>query len=469
MSNGRPAIRRRSRSAAWLLSAVALTIGPALLLPAAAPASRQNRTAPQGACPLTIELAPATLTAGEAATVTGSLLCATSTEAAEQTVTVYQRVAGTPGFNAVGTATTDASGVYRFTTEALQANGAFYVRADGKRSRQVPVKVAPLVTISGPAANTQLSLPGHSRLASAGAGNTVTFAGTVSPGEAGGHVILQRESAVNENWSPIAVGEVGAEGKYSITHTFSIPGTIDVRVVVRAHGLLAGVSEPLAYQIARRQNPRLTIQASPAQLTYGQSVIVSGTAPAAPNVPVTLLARTPGDEFAPVATASTDASGNYVFPAQSPLHSTSYKVSGVHTTSTTLFEGVKVLLSANVSSTTIQDGEPLTFSGTIAPVHVGQVVDLERQNPEGIGFHVVDVGTVDAGGSYSIEHTVSGAGTDVFRIKVAGDAENQAAASELFKIQVTPAPGAVLGALKAKVPGTLAEPPLSVEPERAVP
>jgi hypothetical protein len=393
--------------------------------------------------------------AGEAATVAGSLVCASASDDAEQTVTVYERIAPTPGFNAVGTATTDASGAYRFSTEPLEGNGAFYVRSQGSRSRQVSVKVAPLVTISGPPAGTQLSLHGHSGLAGAHNSNTVTFTGTVTPDSAGRRVILQRESAVNENWTPIAFGEVGTEGAYSIIHTFTVPGAFDVRVVVRGRGLLAGVSEPLAYQIARRQNPRLTIQASPDPLSYGQSVTLSGSAPGAEHVALTLLARTLGNEFAPIATTTTDGSGAYAFPVQSPLQSTSYEVTGAHTSSTALFVGVKALLTATVSATSVQAGEPLSFSGTVAPDHAGQVVDLERQNPEGTGFHTVAVGTVGAGGTYSIEHTVSGAGTQSFRIKIPGDAENLAAASELLKVQVT---RALDGPLEAQAPGAESTP-----------
>jgi hypothetical protein len=48
------------------------------------------------------------------------------------------------------------------------------------------------------------------------------------------------------------------------------------------------------------------------------------------------------------------------------------------------------------------------------------------------------------GGTYTIEHTVWGASRAVFRIKVPGDNENQPVSSELFKVEVTPAPPGVL-------------------------
>jgi hypothetical protein len=475
MSNGEPPSRNRRRPRpAWLLDAVALTVGSALLLPSAAPASKQRSTSHSSAfiaaagesssespgestgtplghghregragrrsgCGVEVSVAPSVLTAGESATVTGSLTCPTSVDAAEQAVTIYQHDAGTPGFSVVGTTTTEASGAYRFTTEVLATNSVFYARVQGAHSGRVSVKLAPLVTISGPPDGTQLSIAGHRGGAGASAGNTVTFSGTVGPADAGARVVLQRESStVNENWLRIGLGEVGADGGYSITHTFSIPGTANIRILVRSRGRRVGLSESLSYQIVRRQNPLLTIQASPGSVSYGQSVTLSGTAAQAAHEPLTLLARTRQSAFAPVATVMTDGSGGYTFPAQSPLQSTVYKVSAAHASSVTLSEGVRPLLTAQVSSSAVHAGEPLTFSGAIVPDRAGQLVYLERQNPDGVGFHRVAVGTLGTGGSYSIEHTVSSSDTQVFRIKIPGNSEDQAVASELFKISVTP-------------------------------
>ncbi|MGD0452034.1 MAG: hypothetical protein ABSB69_00415 [Solirubrobacteraceae bacterium] len=474
-----PQLRRRAVS---VLSAGALAIAPGLLLPSPAPATQhrltvqssdvtpaapgeasvappgestgqpapnsERRAGRSGRCQLQIEVAPSPLTAGESATAVGSLTCPSPGDASEQTVTIYQRSTGTPGFGVAGTTTTEASGAFRFTTEPLLANSTFYARTQGARSERRAVKVTALVTISGPPESTQLtqlSLAGRRSDASALASNTLTFTGTVSPDDVGGRVVLQRESATDsEDWRRIGLGEVGADGDYSISHTFLRAGTATVRVVVHARGLLPVASEPLTYVIAPRQNPRLTISASAEQLSYGQSVTLSGTATAAANQSLTLLARTAESAFAPVATVTTAGNGSYEFPAQAPLRSTMYKVAGAGTSSTAAFETVKPLLSAQVSSTSVQTGEPLTFSGTITPAHAGQVVYLQRQNPSGLSFHTVDVGTVSAGGAYSIEHTVSGGGTQVFRIKVPGDSGDPAVASEPFKIQVAPAATAPL-------------------------
>jgi hypothetical protein len=379
---------RGLRYAAFLLFAATLSVGQGLLAPASAPAMRrpapqpaageepgvtppsestgqsareERRAGRHGRCHVAIELTASRLTAGEPATVLGSVTCSLSAEASEQTVTVYQRDSATQGFVVVGTTTTEASGAFRFTTEAVDATSVFFASAQDARSKRATVRVTPLVTISGPPKDTQLAAASRSD-ASARAADTLTFTGTVSPNDAGARVVLQRESAiVSENWHRIGLGEVGADGTYSISHTFARPGSATVRVVVRGNGLLSVASEPLTYEVTSRQNPRLTLEA------------------------------------------------------------------------------VKPLLSAQVSATSVQAGQRLTFSGTVTPAHAGQPVYLQRQNISGVGFHVVNVGTLTAGGSYSLEHTVSGAGTQVFRIKVPGGVEGQTVASEPFKIQVTPA------------------------------
>ncbi len=446
---------RRPR-AVLLVSALALAAGAGLLAPGAASARREGRVGAEGRCALQIGAPVGDPTAGEAVTLSGSLTCPTSEAAAEQTVTIYQHLAGIGGFSAIGTTTTEASGAYRFTIEALQANSVFYARANGARSGHVAVKLTPLVTIAGPPDDSMLAVAG--RRAGAGASNaadtlsnTVTFSGTVGTDAAGARVILQRESdTVAGNWRRIAVGEVGANGEYSITHAFFAPGAINVRVVVRARGLLAGISEPLSLQIAHPQNPRLTIQASPGSLNYGGSVTLSGTVAGAAHEPLTLLARTRQGAFAPVATVTTDAAGNYTFPAQSPLQSTLYRVRSARASSVTLSEGVKPLLTAEVSATSVLAGEALTFTGALAPAHAGQAVYVERQNPGGVGFHVVAVGTLGAAGTYSIEHTLSGSGTQVFRVKIPGGGEDEAVASEPFEIQVARAAG---DSLEPQAPG----------------
>jgi hypothetical protein len=437
------------------------------LAPAGASALRGNHRHPArrntsqlGNCKVKINVAPRVIEAGESTLIFGTLLCPGGTSAAGQTVTVFQSSAGTPGVGTVGTATTDAAGNYQLTSPALFTNSAFYDTAGGVQSESKNVKVSPKVSLSGPPDGAQLFTAAGPFLHSGHrhARNTVTFSGTVSPVDTGATVVLQRENAIgNEEWHRIGRGQVGPGGVYSISHTFAAAGDANIRVVVRALGLnTRGASEALSYEISQAQNPALTIQSSADPVSYGQPVTISGTTASGVGTTLTLMARTRlRSSYAPVASTVSTGAGAYTFPVQSPLQSTFYRVTGAGKTSAQLFEGVKYGLTAGASLSTVQAGQPLTFSGTVTPGHAGHPVYLQAQNASGLGFHVVEVGTVTGASTYSILHSPFNAGLRKFRIKVPGDPENQGVASQLFDVNVTAAPSA---ALTPEAPGNTSQP-----------
>ena len=156
-----------------------------------------------------------------------------------------------------------------------------------------------------------------------------------------------------------------------------------------------------------------------------------------------------------MAQVNTNSEGVYSFAPQAPVNSTFYRVQGSgqpcrqprggrckghKLSSAVLYEGVKDVLTAQVSATTVQAGQAITFSGTVSPDHTGHAIYLERQDAHGPGFHVIQVGFVGAGSAYSIVHQLYDAGTKVLRVFIPGGPENQGAASQPFSIQVTPAP-----------------------------
>jgi hypothetical protein len=430
---------------------VAVMATTSLLALAPAGAAAQKHPSPNGRCRVNINVVPRLIESGESVSAFGRLTCVSREGAAGRTVRLLQHTHGTPGFTVVQTTNTDGRGFYELTTGGISENSVFYVRSRGAASGLRRVRALARVTITGPPAGTQLLT---------GVANKVTFSGTVSPVDVGALVVLQRQNAVTGNeWHRIDLGRVGTAGVYSITHTFVVPGDANIRVLVRSQRRnIPSPSEVLNYEISQAQNPQLTIQASADPISYGQQVTISGAvAGAAMNTPVTLLARTARQQgFAPVSEAKTDGSGNYSFLAQSPLASTFYEVRGAGKTSAVLYEGVKDVLGAEVSATTIEAGQPLTFSGTVAPDHTGHVIYLEQQNRSGTGFHIVQVATVGAGSAYSIVHVVYDAGTKVFRVKIPGGPENGGAASSPFTIHVTSAPAA---ALTPEAPGNTTLPP----------
>lgn len=441
-------------------AAALLTLAPAF----ASAAGRHHRRAdtPGGGCRVTLSVAPRLVYTGAKATASGRLLCATATEG--QTVTLYQGSVTTPGYTIDGTATTEKDGLYKIETSTpLTANSRFYVLADGAQSAYKSVKVLAQVELKGPAENQQLQAGLRT-----GRRNRVIFTGTVSPGDGGALVVLQRQDALTGNeWHRIGSARViapsaSSPGTFSIAHKFVVPGDADIRVLV--HSQFRNTPSPsnvLTYEISQAQNPALTIESSADPITLGQPVTISGTLAGGSSAPVTLLARTVHQHgFAPVAQAKTNEQGAYEFPAQSPIDSTLYEVQGNGRSSAVLYEGVRDVLTTTLApGTSIQVGQTLTFSGAVSPERSGHVIYLEQQDASGPGFHVVEVTTVTAGPSgsiYSIEHTVYEAGTSSFRVRIPSDPQNGGAVSQLFTIQVAPASSA--SAIPPETPGNSTQP-----------
>jgi hypothetical protein len=433
-----------------MVLAIAVAMASLILVPTA-DARPARRIFFPGHCRIGIEVAPRQIRAGDPVTIFGKLTCRHRRGEGAAVVKLFHHLPGSFGYSYVQSTRTDAEGFYEFTRAdgVVDSNRSWAVSARGTRSVGKRIRVAASVTLSGPTEGTQL-LTGHP--------NAVTFTGTVSPADVGARVILQRQNAATGGeWRRIDRGVVAPGGMFSIAHTFIVPGDANIRVLVRSQGRnIPSASNELEYEISQAQNPALTIMASPDPISFGQSVTITGTLAAGANMPVELLARTRLQQgFAPIAQVTTDASGNYAFPAQSPVNSTFYKVSGGGKTSAVLYEGVKDLLSAAVSATTVQAGGQVTFMGTVAPSHPDHIIYLERQNANDGGFHVVQVALVNPDSTYSIVHRVYDPGTKVFRVYIPGGPENQGAASAALTLQVTPSPAA---ALTPEAPGNSSGP-----------
>jgi hypothetical protein len=441
-------------SAASAAAIALLALAPAGASAAGRHSTHRIRHAAVGNCRVTLSVAPRLITSGESVAAYGRLSCPTPAEQESQTVTLYEG-AETPGYTVAGTGTTNKEGFYKVETAPLSANSVFHVVAGTTTSRQRSVRVAAQVALKGPAEGSQLIAGRHT-----GSSGRITFTGTVSPEDVGAFVVLQRENATTGNeWHPIEFGRVGAAGSFSITHRFVVPGDADIRVLVRSRGRnIASPSNVLTYEISQAQNPALTIDASADPIPYGQPVTISGKADVSASETVTLLAHTAHQGgFAPVAQVQTNPSGEYQFPAQSPVYSTYYEVRGGDLSSAVLYEDVGDALTATLSpATTIQAGQTLTFEGSVSPNHAGHVIYLERENAAGTAFHVVEVSTLTSGSTYTIAHTVYTTGTSVFRVRIPGDPQNGGAFSQPFTIDVTPASASTL---PPEAPGNSTLPP----------
>ncbi|HXB14392.1 MAG TPA: hypothetical protein VNV44_01480 [Solirubrobacteraceae bacterium] len=432
----------------------------ALAVPAAATARAHHHGAPRhnansGQCRVTLNVASRLVTSGETALAYGQGSCPKAGGESGQTVTVFQHSAGTPGYSVAGTATTDAHGLYQLTTPALSRNSVFYATMSGAQSPHRAVKVAAQVSLVGPTEGKELFA------IKTGVRNAVTFTGTVNPNDNGATVVLQRQNEVRgRGWHSIGTTIVNGVGGFAITHVFRVPGASEIRVLVRGNARNANsASTPLSYDISQAQNPSLTIFSSLDPIPYQGSVVISGTAAGAAHVPLTLLARTAGSGgYKTVATTMSDGEGKYAFLPQTDLASTLYRVQGAGRSSAVLYEGVKYVLGAlTTSGTSVQSGQLFSVSGTVSPASAGHDIWLQRQNQSGTGYHVVGVGQVAPGGSYTITHIFYAPGTDVLRVKIPGDPGNGGTATPTFDLTVTPVPTAKL---KPEPPSNSNQPPV---------
>jgi len=450
-----------------LTSALAAAAALVCLAPAGAIAKPLKRIgAGGGVCRVRIEVPRVPINAGESVTIIGSLVCPKAPkEAGGKLVTVNEQSAG-PGsgpFAQVATATTENDGAFKVTSPTLETNSVFYVTAQGAKSAHKTVRVTAPISVLPPT-----PAEGAQLFTGVGRGehnNRVIFAGEVSPLDRGALVVLQREnSTATEEWHRIGLGEVNANGEYSISHRFAVPGDASIRVVVHPFKINApAATTPESYEISQAQVPGLEFETTTDPLAYGQTDKLHGVvAGAAAHTPVTLLARTPGATgFTTVASGTTTTGGAFEF-SQQPNQNTYYKVSSGALQSAVVFVGVQYSLSLNPPPTSGVQGQAVTFSGTVFPALTGHAVYLERQGIARLGWEVIDVGNVAAPavpgdpGTFVIPHAFLTAKTYRLRVKIPGDPGNQGMASAPFEVVVAPAPASTLtpnGPLTPKLPG----------------
>jgi hypothetical protein len=444
----------RAIKLAAAFTAVGVSFSPACASALAQGRHSHPRTTGAGGCQITLEVAPRPAYAGETVSAYGHLSPGCGSEE-QQVVTLYRGSVGSrpSAFTPVATGASE-KGAFLMKYSAVTANSLFYVSADGVRSSVKQLKVIAIVKLEGPPEGSVIFTAQH-----AGRRHPVPvrFTGEVSPEDTGALVVLQRQNAYKGNeWHRIGgTAIVDEHGKFTIAHDFVVPGPANIRVVVRdpKHNLTSP-SNVLNYEITQAQNPNLEIESTADPISFGQSTSIHGTvAKLATNTPLQLLARearTAG--FNKVGETKVQPGGTYSFASVSPSGSTFYKVVGGGETSAVLYEGVKYVLTVGLTpGTTVQEDQPLTFSGTVKPGMIaghesiaGHDIYLERENPNTNGFHVLEVGHVTAPVApsteytYSIEHRFFGVGTQVVRIKIPGDPQNGSSVSEPFTIQVNP-------------------------------
>ena len=105
---------------------------------------------------------------------------------------------------------------------------------------------------------------------------------------------------------------------------------------------------------------------------------------------------------------------------------------------------MQAALTAQASTTTINQGQSVTFTGTLAPDKTGHVIYLERLDAGGDAWHIIASSVVGANSTYSITQSFFQVGTETVRVKLPGGPDNQGAASSPFTITVNAIPASAL-------------------------
>ena len=177
------------------------------------------------------------------------------------------------------------------------------------------------------------------------------------------------------------------------------------------------------------QNNNFTLAAKPAPVRFGLPTTLSGTLKDRANQTITLQHDPfPLDKaFVPIAQATTDVNGNYTFIGIQPFVNTIYRVVATSPSANTESVLVMVAISVrlNVSDTSPEPGETVTFAGTAKPAHDGADVQIQRRQPDGT-YKTLRITKLEDDGllrsKYKTGVKIARSGT--YRVRVLADADH---------------------------------------------
>ena len=133
----------------------------------------------------------------------------------------------------------------------------------------------------------------------------------------------------------------------------------------------------------------VTIRSSANEVTYGKTVIISGTTK---NVPVGTTVQLEQNPYpytgfkGTTKSAVVDPAGNYSIPGVQPTVHTQYRVvvkTSPPVTSSAVFVRVRLRVSFRVSDSTPKRGARVRFYGTVAPAKDGNPVLIQKKTATG--------------------------------------------------------------------------------------
>jgi hypothetical protein len=173
--------------------------------------------------------APAAVTYGTAATVSGKLTTTSGAAAAGQKVVLQWRAPGATVWGTVATGTTSSTGTVSLRYTPVR-NGYFRLYAYSSWSYLSAASASATTLV-------RWRVSASFNDATVSRGTTVRLAGSVAPIRAG--TTVQRQRYVNGSWTTLASTTVRSDGTYSFSLTWNTAGTYTYRVVVPGTSLNA--------------------------------------------------------------------------------------------------------------------------------------------------------------------------------------------------------------------------------------
>lgn len=190
-------------------------------------------------------------------------------------------------------------------------------------------------------------------------------------------------------------------------------------------------------------NHGLTIAANPDPITAGQGVLIYGQlrGPNNANKWIWLFHRiNPASRFTPISRTRTNAQGYYEFVRADGVvvSNRNWFVLGPRDThSRTIHERVSAVVTLNTRSSSVTTAQPVTFTGTVYPMHRHQRVLLQQQNSiSGTGWQTVASGYTDDNSAFTIVHRFKSAGSYTLRAFFPNDPRNIAGQSANLNLAV---------------------------------
>jgi len=192
-----------------------------------------------------------------------------------------------------------------------------------------------------------------------------------------------------------------------------------------------------------RHNHGLTIASTPNPITAGEGVLIYGQlkGPDSANQRIVLYHRiNPAQQFTVVSITRTNSYGFYEFVRADGIVNSNrnWFVRGPgYTHSRTIHEWVSSVVTLAASAPSTTTAQPVTFSGTVFPLHPNQRVLLQEQNSvSGNGWSTIASGNTNSSSAFSIAHRFRLPGSYTLRAFFPSDPRNIAGMSPSISLTV---------------------------------